>query len=313
LRVLILTGPTGTGKTDWAVGWAERFPVEIISMDSALVYRGMDIGTAKPAAEVRARVVHHLIDICEPTESYSAGRFVQDAVSCIKEITARGRTALLVGGTQLYLKALLQGLAQLPAASSAFRAELNQRAAQVGWQALHQELAGLDSNAAARIHPHDPQRIQRALEVIHLTGQRLSDLHRQSVPALAGIETVGWCLMPHDRQLLRTQLAQRFARMLEQGLLAEVQTLFNRGDLTAEHPAMRAVGYRQLWAHLSGTCDLSQATAQAISATQQLAKRQLTWLRSSMALSLKSVDPQSPQAFSATCREVEAALLQHAC
>jgi tRNA dimethylallyltransferase len=277
--VLVLTGPTGAGKTGWALRLAERVPLEIVSVDSALVYRGLDIGTAKPARELRARVPHHLIDICEPTESYSAGRFVADALACIRAIHARRCVPLLVGGTMLYLRALLQGLAALPQAAPELRALLDARAARLGWPALHAELRALDPEAARRIAPTDSQRIQRALEVCYSAGQPISHLQRATASPLAGTPLRYWILAPRERSVLHERLAQRFETMMAAGLLDEVAALRARGDLTARHPAMRAVGYRQLWAHLDGEFDLAEAMRRAVAATRQLAKRQLTWMR----------------------------------
>jgi tRNA dimethylallyltransferase len=279
LPVLVLTGPTGAGKTDWAIALAERAPVEIVSVDSALVYRGLDVGSAKPSAALRARIAHHLIDICEPTDTYSAGRFVADALECIRDIHGRERVPLLVGGTLLYLRALLHGLAVLPQAAPALRAELDERARGVGWPALHAELARLDAQAAARIAPSDGQRIQRALEVCLSTGQKISELQRARVSPLADWPLRYWVLAPPERAVLHERLARRFAAMMAAGFLHEVQGLRARGDLTARHPAMRAVGYRQLWAHLEGDYDLEEAVRRGVAATRQLAKRQLTWLR----------------------------------
>jgi tRNA dimethylallyltransferase len=279
LPVLVLTGPTGAGKTEWALGLAERAPIEVVSVDSALVYRGLDIGTAKPTAELRARVPHHLIDICEPTESYSAGRFIADAQTSIRAIHDRGRIPLLVGGTMLYLRALLKGLAVLPQAVPALRAELNGRADRLGWPALHRELARLDPQAAARISPADGQRIQRALEVCLSTGRPISELQRDTVSPLVGWPLYYWVLAPAERSILYERLGRRFAAMMAAGFLAEVQGLRGRGDLTAAHPAMRAVGYRQLWAHLEGDYPLEEAVRRGVAATRQLAKRQLTWMR----------------------------------
>jgi tRNA dimethylallyltransferase len=252
--------------------------VEIVSVDSALVYRGLDIGSAKPSAALRARIPHHLIDICEPTESYSAGRFVADALACIRDIQGRGRVPLLVGGTMLYLRALLHGLAVLPQAAPALRAELDERARRDGWPALHAQLARLDPTAAARIAPTDAQRIQRALEVCLSTGQRISELQRVRVSPLADWPLRYWVLAPRERAVLHERLARRFAAMMAAGFLEELRRLRARGDLTARHPAMRAVGYRQLWAHLEGEYDLQEAVSRGVAATRQLAKRQLTWM-----------------------------------
>ena len=279
LPVFVLTGPTGSGKTDWALRLAEVAPVEIVSVDSALVYRGLDIGTAKPARALRARIPHHLIDICEPTESYSAGRFVLDALRVIGEVHARRRVPLLVGGTMLYLRSLVHGLAQLPQAAPALRAHLDERAARHGWPALHAELAALDPAAAARIARTDSQRIQRALEVCYASGRPISELQRPTASPLADWPLRYWVLAPRQRAALHERLGRRFADMMAAGFLEEVIALRRRGDLTARHPAMRAVGYRQLWAHLEGAWDLDEAVRRGVAATRQLAKRQLTWMR----------------------------------
>ena len=283
LPVYLLTGPTGTGKSDWAIRLAEAAPVEIVSVDSALVYRGLDIGTAKPARELRARLPHHLIDICDPAESYSAGRFVTDAMAAITAVHAHHRVPLLVGGTMLYLRALLTGLAPLPQASAELRREIDEHAARAGWPALHAELTRLDPEAAARINPNDAQRIQRALEVCRATGRRLSELQRATVSPLAGMPLKAWALAPRDRPVLHQRLARRFHAMMAAGFLDEVRELHRRGDLTARHSSMRAVGYRQLWAHLEGEHGLAEAVEQGIAATRQLAKRQLTWMRAETA------------------------------
>jgi tRNA dimethylallyltransferase len=279
LPVFVLTGPTGVGKSDWAIRLANEAAVEIVSVDSALVYRGLDIGSAKPPRALRERIPHHLIDICSPTESYSAGQFVTDATTRIGQIHARRRVPLLVGGTMLYLRALLHGLAPLPQASPQVRAQLDERAAHEGWPALHAELSRVDPLAAARIAPNDSQRIQRALEVYYTTGSPISELQRATVSPLAGFRLKYWALAPTDRSMLHQRLSRRFQAMMEAGFLNEVKELHQRGDLTARHPSMRAVGYRQLWAHLDGDHSLQEAEQRGIFATRQLAKRQLTWLR----------------------------------
>jgi len=279
-RAILLMGPTGAGKTDAALALAARLPVEIVSVDSAMVYRGLDIGTAKPDAAARARVPHHLIDIRDPAERYSVAEFVRDATQAIAAVAARGRSALLVGGTMLYFRALQSGLAALPAADQGLRAELARRARAEGWPALHAELARVDPAAAARIRPNDAQRIQRALEVYRLTGRPLSEAQRQDLKGAAGGGFLKLVLAPPERATLSARLEARFDAMLAAGLLAEVEALKRRGDLDAELPALRAVGYRQLWAHLEGACDLRTARELAIRATRQLAKRQYTWLKS---------------------------------
>jgi tRNA dimethylallyltransferase len=296
LPVYVLTGPTGAGKTDWAIRLAERAPVEIVSVDSALVYCGLDIGTAKPSRELRARVPHHLIDICDPAERYSAGRFVTDALAAIKSIHSRRRVPLLVGGTMLYLRALLQGLATLPTAAPELRAKLDVRAREEGWPALHAELEQLDPEAAARIAPNDSQRIQRALEVCLSAGEPISKLQRDTVSPLAGWPLRQWALLPADRSALQDRLAERFTAMMAAGFLEEVRALRARGDLTPLHPSMRAVGYRQLWGYLDGAYDLTEAVRRGVIATRQLAKRQLTWLRSlRREFEMESLDPHTAE------------------
>lgn len=291
LPVFVLTGPTGAGKSEWAERLAGEAPVEVVSVDSALVYRGLDVGSAKPPRELRQRVPHHLIDICDPTETYSAGRFVQDATAAIAAIHGRRRVPLLVGGTMLYLRALLHGLAPLPPASPELRRELDERGAREGWRALHAELQRLDPEAAGKISGNDPQRIQRALEVCYTTGRRISELQRDTASPLAGYRVRSWALAPAERAVLHARIETRFHRMMAAGFLQEVRCLRQRGDLTERHSSMRAVGYRQLWAHLAGDYDLEEATRRGISATRQLAKRQLTWMRSEG--SLQWIDPDT--------------------
>lgn len=282
---LVLAGPTASGKTALALHLARRWPLEVISMDSALVYCGMDIGTAKPDAAERAAVSHHLIDTVEPTGSTSAAGFAADARRLIGEIAARGRHPLIVGGTMLYLKALVDGLHALPQATPALRAELDARAAQVGWPAMHAELARVDPATAARLQPADAQRIQRALEVFHASGRPLS-AWQADAPRQAGLDLPVIALEPADRGWLHRRIGERFDTMLAAGLLDEVRRLRARGDLHAGLPAMRCVGYRQAWAALdaaetAGTAPDADALREAgVAATRQLAKRQLTWLRS---------------------------------
>jgi tRNA dimethylallyltransferase len=292
--VAVLTGPTGTGKSDLAMRLASEYPIEIVSVDSAQVYRGLDIGSAKPDAASRAAVRHHLIDLVEPSASYSAGQFVRDAALAITDIESRGHIPLLVGGTMLYLRALIGGIASLPQASAAIRAEIDADAQRLGWPALHARLIGIDPRAAARIHPNDAQRIQRALEVYSATGEPISDLQARTGSPLER-EFLCAALVPQDRARLHAGLAHRFESMMAAGLLDEVRGLFARGDLTAEHPAVRAVGYRQLWSHLAGGYSLAVATERAVAATRQLAKRQMTWLRSMP--NMRMFDPYDAQAF----------------
>ena len=303
--MLILTGPTGSGKSDWAMRLSQQWPVEIISVDSAQVFRGMDIGTAKPDRAARAAVAHHLLDILDPTQTYSAGQFAQDALALIARIRGRGHIPLLVGGTMLYLRALRQGLAQLPRASLEHRQSIDAAAARLGWPALHAQLARLDPQAAARIHPNDAQRIQRALEVCQLTGQTLSSLQAHSPAALQEPAPI-WALVPEPRAILHERIATRFNQMMAQGFLDEVRSLYGRGDLSADHASMRAVGYRQLWQHCNGQSTLAAAVERGVAATRQLAKRQLTWLRGDD--SIRVVDPLAPGAFESWSLEVGVAL-----
>ncbi len=272
-------GPTASGKTGVAVELAQRLPVEIISVDSALVYRDMDIGTAKPDAVTLALAPHHLIDLIDPTRSYSAAQFRSDALRLMAEITARGNIPLLVGGTMLYFKALREGLNDLPQADPALRAQLEARARQEGWPALHRELAGLDPATAARLDPADAQRIQRALEVCLLTGQPMSALLAHENPCDLPYRLIQLALVPGERAVLHQRIAQRFDAMLEQGLVDELVSLRSRYALTPDLPAMRCVGYRQAWQHLEGEMDFPTLRDKGIFATRQLAKRQLTWLR----------------------------------
>ena len=278
LRPICLAGPTGTGKTACALHVAEYLPVEIISVDSALVYRGMDIGTAKPSAAEQARVPHHLIDIIDPLDAYSAAEFARSAQQLAGEILARGRLPLLVGGTMLYFKALFDGLSELPRADEALRAAIDARAAQLGWPALHAELALLDPVTAARLAPNDAQRIQRALEVCQLAGEPMSTLFERQQRS-PGVDWPLISLEPTERSWLHERLNQRFAQMLQNGLIDEVRQLRARGDLHLGLPSMRCVGYRQTWEALDAD-DFSGLQEAGAAATRQLAKRQITWLRS---------------------------------
>ncbi|MFK3793711.1 tRNA (adenosine(37)-N6)-dimethylallyltransferase MiaA [Pseudomonas piscis] len=287
---IFLMGPTAAGKTDLAIELTKVLPCELISVDSALVYRGMDIGTAKPSKELLAQFPHRLIDILDPAESYSAADFRTDALAAMADITARGKIPLLVGGTMLYYKALLEGLADMPPADPRIRAELEEEAARLGWQALHGQLAAVDPESAARIHPNDPQRLTRALEVYRASGLTMT-AHRQRQLAQsteAGASGHGQlpytvanlAIAPANRQVLHQRIAQRFTQMLEQGFIDEVVALRSRSDLHAGLPSIRAVGYRQVWDHLDGKLTFAEMQERGIIATRQLAKRQFTWLRS---------------------------------
>ena len=278
MKAVLLLGPTASGKSAVALEIAQRVPVEIVSVDSAQVYRDMDVGTAKPTAAERAQVPHHLVDILDPTGSYSAGRFREDALRLVREVNERGRLPLLVGGTMLYFRALTHGLADLPPADAALRARIEADASTRGWAALHGELARVDPVTAARLERTDGQRIQRALEVWHLTGQPLARLHEGSRTALP-FETLRVALEPSHRPALHERIAQRFRAMLHAGLVDEVRSLRTRYALHAAMPSMRSVGYRQAWDTLEGAAPAATLEARGIAATRQLAKRQLTWLR----------------------------------
>jgi tRNA dimethylallyltransferase len=286
-------GPTASGKTALAIDLAQRFGVALISVDSALVYRGLDVGSAKPGPDARRRVPHHLIDIRDPVETYSAGEFVADAVRLIGEIGARGRLPLLVGGTMLYLRALLVGMADMPAAQPGLRIALDERAARIGWPALHAELARIDPEAASRIHPHDAQRIQRALEVYELTGTPISVWQRRTRPP-PDVRFLCWALWPVDRTNLGARIRERFEAMLVNGWVQEVETLAARSDLTGREPALRAVGYRQWWDYVKGRCSYATAREAALRATLQLVRRQLTWIRADARW--QRLDPFAPDA-----------------
>jgi len=276
---VFLMGPTASGKTALAVSLVERFPLEIISVDSALVYRGMDIGSAKPDAATLARAPHHLLDIRDPTEAYSAAAFCDDARRLMTDIVARGRVPLLVGGTMLYFRALLRGLDDLPRADPALRKEQEAEAKVRGWPALHAELATVDPATAARLAPNDSQRIGRALEIFRLTGTPMSALLDRAQSELP-YRVLQLALIPSDRAVLHQRIAARFDVMLAEGLVDEVEFLRRADALSPDLPAMRAVGYRQAWAYLDGDIDMKALRDQGLAATRQLAKRQLTWLRS---------------------------------
>ncbi|MBW3140520.1 tRNA (adenosine(37)-N6)-dimethylallyltransferase MiaA [Ferrimonas balearica] len=275
---ICLMGPTASGKTDLAIALRQRLPVELLSVDSALIYRGMDIGTAKPTADELEAAPHRLIDIKDPAESYSAADFAADALREMEAIHASGRIPLLVGGTMLYFKALLEGLSPLPSADPKIRAEIEQQAAERGWQALHDELAQIDPESAARIHPNDPQRLSRALEVYRISGETLTTLTQQKRPPLP-FRTAQFAIVPDQRDRLHQRIEKRFLSMLDQGFEAEVRALYERGDLHPGLPSIRCVGYRQMWAYLDGEISHQEMVAKGVAATRQLAKRQITWLR----------------------------------
>ncbi len=287
MPVICLMGPTASGKTSVAMELVDRFPFEIISVDSALVYRGMDVGTAKPRPNELREYPHHLVDIRDPEETYSAGDFVRDAKRLIGEIQAAGRMPLLVGGTMMYFRALTQGMADLPPANLVVRNKIDQEAAALGWTAMHQKLAQIDPQSAARINANDQQRLQRALEVYELSGRPLSSW-QQDTPEVGG-DFKKFALSPEPRVVLHERIEKRLEQMLNQGFINEVKNLMKRPDLTRDHASMRAVGYRQIWSHLRDEIDLNMARDKVLAATRQLAKRQLTWLRGDQAVEI--IDP----------------------
>ena len=281
IDVVALMGPTASGKTDLALRLAEQWPIQIISVDSAMVYRGMNIGTGKPSAEVLARFPHELVDILDPAQAYSAGQFVRDARIAIERAHAQGKLPILVGGTMLYFRALRHGLAEMPQADPAVREQLDAEADCIGWPEMHAELARIDPRAANRIQPNDAQRIQRALEVYRITGRTLSEHHAsQTATVDQSLRFFAYAWVPGERQKIYDAIEQRFQQMMQHGLLEEVRALYQRTDLHPALPSIRSVGYRQLWEHLSGSVTLEVAMKQAILATRHLARRQLIWLRS---------------------------------
>lgn len=275
---IFLMGPTASGKTDLAIQLRQHLPVEVISVDSALIYKGMDIGTAKPGKEELALAPHRLIDILDPAESYSAMNFREDALREMAEISAQGKIPLLVGGTMLYYKALIDGLSPLPNADEKVRSEIEAKAELVGWAELHKALEKIDPVSAARINPNDSQRINRALEVFYLTGKSLTELTEQKGEGLP-YNVLQFAIAPEDRTILHERIELRFHKMMELGFKAEVEKLFARPDLHLDLPSIRCVGYRQMWEHLQGQYNLDEAVYRGICATRQLAKRQITWLR----------------------------------
>jgi len=276
---IFLMGPTASGKTALAIEMRQRFPVDIISVDSALVYRDMNIGTAKPGAETLQQAPHALIDIRDPTDSYSAAEFRQDALIEMSKITREGRVPLLAGGTMLYFKALSQGLARLPSANPEIRRVIEEDAQKQGWAALHGQLAGLDPEIAERIHPNDPQRISRALEVIELTGRKMSEIQQEQGGQQLDYRVMRIIACPQPRAVLHQRIEIRYQQMLDEGFMNEMKTLHGRGDLRPEMPAMKCVGYRQAWSYLEGEISAEEMREKTLAATRQLAKRQLTWLR----------------------------------
>ena len=275
---IFLMGPTASGKTDLAIQLRQQLPVEVISVDSALIYRGMDIGTAKPSKAELTLAPHRLIDICDPAESYSAANFRTDALREMQEISAQGKIPLLVGGTMLYYKALLEGLSPLPSADEKVRSEIEAKAALIGWGGLHQELSKIDPISAQRINPNDSQRINRALEVFYLTGKTLTELTAQKGEALP-YDILQFAIAPEQREVLHLRIEQRFHKMIELGFQQEVEKLYRRPDLNENLPSIRCVGYRQMWEYLRGDYDHDEMVFRGICATRQLAKRQITWLR----------------------------------
>lgn len=276
-------GPTASGKTALAVELVKRYPFQIISVDSAQVYRGMNIGTGKPTKEILDIAPHRLIDIVDPAVAYSASEFRSDAIAEIQDVLAQGGTPLLVGGTMLYFRVLRDGLAEMPHADSSVRAEIGELAEHEGWEAVHRELARVDPESAARIHPNDPQRLQRALEVFRVSGKTMTALHNEEQTAPKVEQPFNlhfFAIQPEDRSLLHSQIEQRFKQMLQDGLLAEVKQLHSRKDLNPLLPSIKSVGYRQVWQYLDGELDYDEMVEKSIIATRQLAKRQLTWLRS---------------------------------
>lgn len=308
---ILIMGPTASGKTDLALALCERLDAEIVSVDSAQVYRGMDIGTAKPDAATLARVPHHLVDILDPAQIYSAARFAADAQRLVGEIRARGRVPILVGGTMLYFRALTQGLSELPSADAELRARLEREAAQLGWPALHARLAALDPESGARLHPNDQQRVQRALEIIELTGMTPAQFYERAKAPAFDVPLLRLALNPPQRAELHERIARRFEAMMRQGFLDEVRRLHARGDLHPDLPSVRSVGYRQLWDHLEGLSSLDEAVQRGIAATRQFAKRQLTWLRKEPQLNW--LNPAEPDVLSKALNLLEMARSQRGC
>ena len=304
--VICLMGPTASGKTEIAIRLTEELPADIVSVDSALVYRGMDIGTAKPDAGTLRKYPHALVDIIDPEAPYSAGEFIRDAEKEIDAIHERGRLPLLAGGTMMYFRTLINGMAELPPADAEIRESIDREAAARGWPAMHEELAAVDPASAARINPNDSQRIQRALEVYRISAKPLSDWHASGHPPRDDLRFVRIALMPEPRKRLHERIEQRLDAMLAAGFVDEVSRLRERPALTPDHPSMRAVGYRQYWSFLEGDFDAGEARQRALAATRQLAKRELTWLRREP--ELFAVNPLETDAIAAISDHLEAVL-----
>jgi len=294
-KIITLMGPTASGKTDLAIYLREHFPVDIISVDSAMVYRGLDIGSAKPSSEELIKAPHRLIDVIDPLEAYSAARFRKDALKEMDEIIKAGRIPLLVGGTMLYFRALLDGLSKLPESDATTRKKIAEQAKKIGWEKMHLRLAEVDAEAAERIHPNDPQRISRALEVFEMTGKAMSLLQKEQKAEPLSYNVLKLALMPSDRAVLHQRIETRFKQMLKHGLIEEVKALRERGDLHEDLPAIRAVGYRQVWDYLNDRLDYTEMEERGVIATRQLAKRQFTWLRSEKDLTIYDSSRYSEQ------------------
>lgn len=302
-KVICLMGPTACGKTDLAIRLSQKIQADIISVDSAMVYREMDIGTAKPSDSELKIAPHRLINVCDPSEIYSAGQFCTDALREINTIFSHHRTPLLVGGTMLYFHKLLFGLAELPTADAALREKLSKETEKIGLKAMHEKLQAIDPVAAQKIKPQDPQRIQRALEVFYITGKPISQLQQEQQPSLlADYNVISIALIPKDRAWLHDRIAKRFENMLDAGFIEEVRGLYQRGDIAPDMPSMRIVGYRQVWEYLDGKIDFETMKQKAIAATRQLAKRQMTWLRSWENLIV--FDPQDSKLFEKVCEAI---------
>ena len=307
LPVIFLMGPTASGKTDLAMQLYDQLPCEIVSVDSAMIYRGMDIGTAKPDAATLARYPHKLIDLCDPAEAYSAAEFRRDALAQIDEIRSAGKIPLLTGGTMMYFHALKNGLASLPEADPVVRERILKKAELEGWESIHRRLADVDPESAARLNKNDSQRLQRALEVYEITGRPMSELWAEQKSQQPDFSIVPMAVMPNDRAMLHERIEKRFDIMLEQGFVDEVRGLWERGDLTLQMPSVRCVGYRQVWEYFAGTWDFETMKFKGVVATRQLAKRQVTWLRSWE--NLAWMDTHDPKLLSNALKLVDAGII----